>query len=65
MSKKLALHAIELHTAADEHVLHTLLSTAPQGTSQPSEASPLVSTKLALHATEPHAAVDEHVMHTP
>ena len=40
-------------------------SAAPQGASQPSEASPFVSTKFALHATELHTAMDEHVLHTP
>ena len=48
MSKKLALHVTELHAeaAAAEHVLHTLLSAAPQGASLPSAASPMVSKKL-------------------
>ena len=64
VSKKLALHAIELHTAADEHVLHTLLSTAPQGASQLSAESALVSRKLALHITELRTTADEHVLHT-
>ena len=65
MSTKLALHVTELHTFADEHVLHTPFSTAPQGSSQPSAATPLVSKKLALHVTELHTAADEPVLHTP
>ena len=50
VSGKLALRVTEQHTAADEPVLHTPLSTAPHGASRPSAASPLESKKLALHA---------------
>ena len=65
MSKKLALHVTELHAeaAAAEHVLHTLLSAAPQGASQPSAASPMVSKKLALHDTELHAPTADAGLH--
>ena len=43
----MASHVTKLHAeaAAAEHVLHTPLSTAPQGASQPSAASPMVSKK--------------------
>ena len=65
MSKKLALHVTELHAeaAAAEHVLHTLLSAAPQGASHPSVASPMVSKKLALHITELHAPTADAELH--
>ena len=54
--EELALHVTKLHTFADEPVLHTPLSTAPQGDSPPSAAPPLVSKKFALHVTELHTA---------
>ena len=54
----MASHVTKLHAEATaaENVLHTPLSTAPQGASQPSAASPMVSKKLALHVTELHAS---------
>ena len=65
MSKKLALHVTELHAeaAAAERVLHTLLSAAPQGASQPSAASPMESKKLALHVNELHAPTADAELH--
>ena len=65
VSKKLALHVTELHAeaAAAEHVLHTLLSAAPQGASQPSAAPPMESKKLALYVTELHAPTADAELH--
>ena len=57
----MALRVTEQHTAADEPVLHTPLSTAPHGASRPSAASPLVSKKLALHVTDLRTAAVEHL----
>ena len=55
-STEQARHIIEVHAVATaaEHGLHTLLSTAPQGASHLSAATPLVAKKLALHVIEGH-----------
>ena len=65
VSRKLALHVTELHAeaAAAAHVMHTLLSAAPQSASHPSAASPMESKKLALHVTELHAPTADAELH--